>query len=167
LVADTTLDGSVSVSAELRRFPHDQRAESELRTRRSVVMQRWKLIGAVFLAVAAVGVLVYRVLPGREGGVPTYEWQCARCQHRFRHAIRDAASDLPVMACPACGAEAAGRIVRYQCRKCWAKYQRVGVQATLANVVCPECGSRAARDLDNPIPGDSEPVDGGAPFPGD
>jgi hypothetical protein len=38
-------------------------------------------------------------------------------------------------------------------------------QAALANIVCPACAGRAARDLDNPIPGDDEPVEGGLPKP--
>ena len=56
--------------------------------------------------------------------------------------------------------------MHYQCRKCWKKYDLRGSQATLANMICSACQSRAARDLDNPIPGDDEPVEGGIPNPG-
>jgi putative FmdB family regulatory protein len=129
-------------------------------------MQKFKLIAAIAVAVTAVTVLLFRILPGSAGRAPTYDWQCAQCQHRFRHTVRDAASDRPVMNCPKCKAAAAERIMHYQCRKCWRKYDLRGSQATLANMVCPGCGSRAARDLDHPIPGDDEPVEGGQPYPG-
>ena len=56
--------------------------------------------------------------------------------------------------------------MHFQCRKCWKKYDLRGSQATLANIICPACSSRAARDLDHLIPGDDEPVEGGKPYPG-
>ena len=68
--------------------------------------------------------------------------------------------------CPKCKGKTAERIMHYQCRKCWTKYDLRGSKATLANIICPACGSRAARDLDHLIPGDDEPVEGGKPFPG-
>jgi rRNA maturation endonuclease Nob1 len=55
--------------------------------------------------------------------------------------------------------------MRYQCRNCWTKYELRGSKASLQNMICHSCGSRAARDLDHPIPGDDEPIDGGKPNP--
>ncbi len=78
----------------------------------------------------------------------------------------NAPADVPVILCPKCKAESAERIMHYQCRKCWKKFDLRGAQATLANLVCPTCSSRAARDLDHLIPGDDEPVEGGQPYPG-
>jgi DNA-directed RNA polymerase subunit RPC12/RpoP len=63
-----------------------------------------------------------------------------------------------VTQCPKCKAQTAERVMHYQCRKCWHQYNLRGSQATLANIICPACGSRAARDLDHPIPGDDQPV---------
>ena len=80
--------------------------------------------------------------------------------------MRNAAADRAVMECPKCKVTAAERIMHYQCRKCWTKYDLRGSKATLANIICPACGSRAARDLDHLIPGDDEPVEGGQPYPG-
>lgn len=128
-------------------------------------MQKWRLLAAALAATVAAGVLVYRLLPRSADRIPTYEWQCAGCQHRFRQSVPDAAADRPVIACPKCKGVLAERIMHYQCRKCWAKYDLRGSQATLANMVCPACGSRAARNLDQPIPGDDEPVEGGQPRP--
>jgi len=129
-------------------------------------MQKSKLLAVAAVAAAAVIVLVYRLLPGSAGRVPTYDWQCVQCQHHFRQSVRDAAADRPVIDCPKCKATSAERLMHYQCRKCWKKYDLRGSQATLANILCPACGSRAARDLDHPIPGDDEPVEGGQPFRG-
>jgi putative FmdB family regulatory protein len=129
-------------------------------------MPKLKLVVVALGAAAAVILLIYRILPGSADRTPTYDWQCAQCQHQFRHPVRDAAADRPVIECPKCKATAAERLMHYQCRKCWRKYDLRGAQATLANVVCPACGSRAARDLDHPIPGDDEPVEGGQPYPG-
>jgi DNA-directed RNA polymerase subunit RPC12/RpoP len=116
------------------------------------------------LIVAAAGGIFW--IFGRSSDrVPSYDWECAKCHYHFRKAIRDAASDLPVIDCPKCHAPAAERVMHYQCRKCWKKYDLRGNQAVLANIVCPACASRAVRDLDNPIPGDDEPVEGGLPKP--
>src|SRR4030095_16321793 len=127
-------------------------------------MQKWRLVAVATLTAAALSLLAYRLLPGRTGQTPSYEWQCAQCQHRFRQAVRDAAGDRTVVDCPKCKAAAAERIMHFQCRNCWTKYDLRGSHATLGNMVCPACGGRAARDLDNPIPGDDEPVEGGRPF---
>lgn len=129
-------------------------------------MKNLKLLAVAVLAAGAVAVLVYRLLPGSTARTPTYDWQCAKCQYQFRLAVRNAAADRAVMECPKCKATAAERIMHYQCRKCWKKYDLRGSKATLANIICPACGSRAARDLDHLIPGDDEPVEGGQPYPG-
>ena len=128
-------------------------------------MKPLKLLTVVVLA-AAVAFLGHQLWPGAAVRMPTYDWQCAKCQYQFRFPVRDAAADRPVIECPKCKALAAERIMHYQCRKCWAKYDLRGTQAKLANIVCPTCGSRAARDLDHLIPGDDEPVEGGKPYPG-
>ena len=114
----------------------------------------------------AVSWLAYRYLPARFNRAPTYDWQCSQCQYRFRQSVQNAAADLAIIACPKCKAKTAERNMHFQCRKCWHKYDLRGAQATLSNLVCPRCGSRAARDLDHPIPGDDEPVEGGQPYPG-
>lgn len=129
-------------------------------------MKSLKLLAVSVLAVAAVAFLVYQLRPGSAYRAPTYDWQCSKCQYQFRFTVRDAASDRPVIDCLKCKALAAERIMHYQCRKCWHKYDLRGTQAKLANIVCPSCGSRAARDLDHLIPGDNEPVEGGKPYPG-
>ena len=128
-------------------------------------MTALKLLAAALLAVAAVVILGRQFRPNPANRTPTYDWQCAKCQHQFRRPVRDAASDRPIIECPKCKAPAAERIMHFQCRKCWQKYDRRGAQARLENIICPACGSRAARDLDHPIPGDDEPVEGGEPFP--
>jgi len=129
-------------------------------------MQKSKLLAAAVLAAVAVTVLLCQFLPSSADRTPTYDWQCAQCQYQFRRPVRDAAADRPVIECPKCQATAAERLTHYQCRKCWNKYDLRGSQATLANIVCPACGSRAARNLDHLIPGDNEPVEGGKPYPG-
>ena len=129
-------------------------------------MQKWKLIAASLAAVAAISLLAFQFFGRWTDRAPTYDWECAKCQHRFRHSVPNAASDLPVIECPKCKAPSAERLMHYQCRNCWTKYDLRGAKATLANIVCPGCRSRAARDLDHPIPGDDEPVEGGKPFPG-
>jgi putative FmdB family regulatory protein len=128
-------------------------------------MHKWKLPIAFVVAAVAVAILAISILPSLTSRTPTYDWQCAQCQHRFRLAVPDAAADVPVVTCPQCNAQAAERLMHFQCRNCWNKYDLRGSQASLANIVCPECGSRAARDLDHPIPGDDEPVEGGQPYP--
>jgi putative FmdB family regulatory protein len=129
-------------------------------------MERTKFAMAFVLVAAAIGLLVYRLLPGPGGETPVYDWECAKCQTRFREGVVNAAADVPVIDCPKCKTKSAERVMHFQCRQCWKKYDRRGSQATLAQIVCPACGSRAARDLDHPIPGDDEPVEGGQPYPG-
>ena len=73
---------------------------------------------------------------------------------------------MPIIHCPKCKTKAAEREMHFQCRKCWNRYDLRGSQAILSNLICPRCGSRAARNLDHPIPGDDEPVEGGQPYPG-
>jgi len=58
-------------------------------------MQKLKLLAGAVLAVAAVAFLVYQIRPGSANRVPTYDWQCTKCQHLFRLPVRDAASDRP------------------------------------------------------------------------
>jgi putative FmdB family regulatory protein len=127
-------------------------------------MKTLKLLAATVLAVGAAVVLVRQLWPNPADRAPTYDWQCAKCQYHFRLPVRDAAADRPVIECPKCKTATAERVMHFQCRKCWGKYDRRGTQAKLENIVCPACGSRAARDLDHPIPGDDEPVEGGQPY---
>ncbi len=129
-------------------------------------MRTGKTLGAIALAVLALGLVAWRLLPGLSSHAPTYDWECAKCQYHFRRAIQNAAADLPVITCPKCKETAAERVMHFQCRSCWKKYDLRGSQAILAHIVCPGCGSRAARDLDHLIPGDDEPVEGGRPYPG-
>ena len=129
-------------------------------------MQKLKLLAGAVFAIAAVAFLVYQIRPGSANRAPTFDWQCSKCQHQFRLPVRTAAADLPVMECPKCKALAAERIMHFQCRNCWKKYDLRGANTTRGRIVCPACGSGSARDLDNPIPGDDTPVDGGKPFPG-
>ena len=128
-------------------------------------MQRLKVVAGFALAAAAVGLLVYVLLPGSANRAPTFDWQCAKCRHQFRLSVRDAASDRPVIECPKCKALAAERIMHFQCRKCWHKYELSGSNTTRGHIQCPACGSGAARDLDNPMPGDDTPAEGGRPKP--
>jgi len=128
-------------------------------------MKSLKLLAVTVVAVAAVTLFVFQLRRGSAVRAPTYDWQCSKCQYQFRLPVRDAAADRPVIECPKCKALAAERVMHYQCRKCWHKYDLRGTQAKLANIVCPSCGSRAACDLDHPIPGDDEPVEGGKPNP--
>jgi putative FmdB family regulatory protein len=128
-------------------------------------MQKLKLLAGAVLAVAAVAFLVYQIRPGSANRVPTYDWQCTKCQHLFRLPVRDAASDRPVIECPKCKALAAERILHLQCRNCWKKYDLRGANTTRGHVQCPACGSGSARDLQNPMPGDDTPADGGKPYP--
>jgi putative FmdB family regulatory protein len=129
-------------------------------------MKKLNLVAAAVLAAAAVGVLAYELRQGRQDPSRTYDYQCTHCQHRFRRPVKSGAEDRPVIECPKCKQMAAEKIMHYQCRKCWTKYDLRGSQATVANIVCPACGSRAARNLDHPIPGDDEPAEGGKPYPG-
>jgi predicted nucleic acid-binding Zn ribbon protein len=129
-------------------------------------MQKLKLLGGAVLAVAAVALLVYQIGPSSANRVPTFDWQCAKCQYQFRLPVRTAAADLPVMECPKCKALAAERIIHFQCRNCWKKYDLRGANATRGHIICPACGSGSARDLHNPIPGDDTPAEGGKPYPG-
>ena len=129
-------------------------------------MQKLKLLAGAVLAVAAVAFLVYQIRPGSANRVHTYDWQCTKCQHLFRLPVRDAASDRPVIECPKCKALAAERILHLQCRYCWKKYDLRGANTTRGHVQCPACGSGSARDLENPIPGDDTPAEGGKPYPG-
>ena len=123
-----------------------------------------------FLAVAALAVAVcfcvYRLRPVPGNPAPTYDYQCTNCGYTFRYTVHNTAEDRPIIECPKCKAMAAERMMHFQCRKCWTKFNLPGPKATLANLVCPNCGSRAVRDLDNPIPGDDTPVEGGKPYPG-
>ena len=96
---------------------------------------------------------------------PVYEWQCSQCQYLFHHDVADAASDRPVIECPKCKEVSAERIMHFQCRMCWKKFDLSGWQATRIGIVCPDCGNRIVRDLDNPIPGDDRPLEGGQPNP--
>lgn len=128
-------------------------------------MRKWKFLASLLLAAAALAFLGYRILPELKRKAPTYDWECNQCHYRFRHTVASVAADLPQIDCPKCKAATAERIMHYQCRKCWKKYDLRGSKATLANIICPGCGSQAARDLDHPIPGDDEPIDGGLPFP--
>jgi putative FmdB family regulatory protein len=129
-------------------------------------MKKLKLFAAAVPAVAAVAVLVYELRPGLADQSRTYDYQCTHCQYQFRRLVNNGAEDRAVIECPKCKEIAAEKIMHYQCRKCWTKYDLRGAQAFLVNIVCPACGSRAARNLDHPIPGDNEPVEGGKPFPG-
>jgi len=129
-------------------------------------MQKLKLLGGSVLAIAAVAFLVYQIRPSSVNRVPTFDWQCTKCQYQFRLPVRDAAFDLPVIACPKCKALAAERILHLQCRNCWKEYDLRGANTTRGHIICPACGSGSARDLDNLIPGDDTPVEGGKPYPG-
>ena len=129
-------------------------------------MQRLKLVAGLALAGAALALLTYRILPGSANRTPTFDWQCTKCQYQFRLPVRDAASDRPVIECPKCKTLAAERILHLQCRNCWHKYDLRGSNTTRGHITCPACGSRSARDLDNPMPGDDTPAEGGKPYPG-
>ena len=129
-------------------------------------MPRLKLLAGTVLAVAAVVFLVYQIRPGTASRAPTFDWQCTKCQYQFRWPVRDAASDRPVIECPKCKALAAERILHLQCRYCWKKYDLRGANTTRDHIRCPACGSSSARDLDNPMPGDDTPTEGGKPYPG-
>jgi putative FmdB family regulatory protein len=121
-------------------------------------MQKWKLLAAFVVAGISVSLLAFRLFSGWDGGAPSYDWECAQCHYRFRRAVKSASADVAVTQCPKCKAQTAERVMHYQCRKCWHKYDLRGSKATLANIICPACGSRAARDLDHPIPGDDQPA---------
>lgn len=129
-------------------------------------MKKLNLVAAAVLAAAGVGVLAYELRQGPQDQSRTYDYQCTHCQYQFRRPVKSGAEDLPVIECPKCKQMAAEKIMHYQCRKCWTKYDLRASQATVANIVCPACGSRAARNLDHPIPGDDEPAEGGKPYPG-
>src|SRR2546422_889756 len=104
-------------------------------------MRNWKLLAAWVVAAAAISLLVYRLLPGPRGHAPAYTWECGQCQYHFRHTVANAAADVPVIQCPKCKANSAERIMHYQCRKYWKKYDLRGSKAALANIICPTCGS--------------------------
>src|ERR1700722_5330743 len=129
-------------------------------------MKKLKLIVAAVLAATAVAVLAFEFRQGPQDQSRSYDYQCTHCQYQFRRLVKNGMDDPAVMECPKCKEMAAEKIMHYQCRKCWTKYDLRGAQAKLANIVCPACGSRAARNLDHPTPGDNEPVEGGKPFPG-
>ncbi len=129
-------------------------------------MKALKLIAGLVLALAAVAWLVYQVWPRSTNREPSFDWQCTQCQYKFRAPVRTAAADRPVIDCPKCRTTTAERIMHFQCRKCWTKYDLRGTNTTRGHIACPACASPAARDLDNPIPGDDTPVDGGKPYPG-
>jgi putative FmdB family regulatory protein len=126
-----------------------------------------RLCIVVVLAVAVIIIGAYWFLYGGSEKPPVYEWQCSQCQHLFYHDVIDAASDRPVIECPKCKTVSAERIMHFQCRMCWKKFDLPGRQATRwsTSIACPDCGSRMVRDLDNPVPGDDRPVEGGQPNP--
>ena len=129
-------------------------------------MKSLKLLAVAVFAAGAVALLVYQLGLGSAYRAPTYDWQCSKCQYQFRLPVRNAAADLPIIACPKCRATAAERIMHFQCRKCWHKYDLRGSNATRGHIACPDCSSGSARDLDHLIPGDDDPVEGGKPYPG-
>jgi putative FmdB family regulatory protein len=129
-------------------------------------VKKLKLLAGAVLAIGAVALVIHQFRPSSAGRTPAFEWQCSKCQHQFRSPVSTAAEDKPVIECPKCKAPAAERITHFQCRKCWHKYDLRGTNTTRNNIICPACGGRSARDLDNPIPGDDTPVDGGKPYPG-
>jgi putative FmdB family regulatory protein len=129
--------------------------------------KKLKLAGAAILAAVATAGLVYELRQGPQDQSRTYDYRCNNCQYQFRRQIKNGIDDAPLIECPKCKQVKAEKIMRYQCRKCWTKYDLRATEASLANVVCPACGSRAARNLDHLIPGDNEPVEGGKPYPGD
>ncbi len=129
-------------------------------------MQKLKLLAGAVLAIAAVAFLVYQIRPGSANRAPTFDWQCSKCQYQFRLPVRNAAADRPIIECPKCKALAAERILHLQCRNCWTKYDLRGANTTRGHIRCPACGGGSARDLDNPMPGDDTPVEGGKPYPG-
>jgi DNA-directed RNA polymerase subunit RPC12/RpoP len=129
--------------------------------------KKLKLAAAAILAAAGVAALVYELRQGPQDQSRTYDYQCTNCQYRFRRHVKSGIEDMAVIECPKCKQIAAEKIMHYQCRKCWTKYDLRASHASLANVVCPACGSRAARNLDHLIPGDNEPAEGGKPYPGD
>ena len=117
------------------------------------------------LAVAVVIIGAYWFLYGRSEKPPVYEWQCSECQYLFEKPIVTAAEDKPVIECPKCKTVSAARIMHFQCRMCWEKFDLLGWEVTRWSLACPDCGGRAVRDLDNPVPGDDLPVEGGQPNP--
>ena len=129
-------------------------------------MQKLKLLAGAVLAVAALALLVHQLRPSPANRTPSFEWQCSKCQYEFRLPVRTAAEDKPVIQCPKCKALAAERIMHFQCRNCWHKYDLRGSNTGRGSIKCPGCGGGSARDLDNPVPGDDTPVDGGKPYPG-
>lgn len=129
-------------------------------------MQKLKMLAGAVLVIGAIALLVHQLRPSAANRDSTFAWQCAKCQYQFRSPVRTAVEDKPVIQCPKCKALAAERIMHFQCRNCWHKYDLRGTNTTRNNIVCPACGRRSARDLENPIPGDDTPVDGGKPYPG-
>jgi len=122
----------------------------------------WALIAVI---VGSTAFLIYWFAGGVVDKAPTYDWVCTECGYSFRQAIRDASEDRPVIECPECGTLTAERMMHLQCRKCWEKFDLSSSQAAELGFVCQNCGSNAIRDLDNPIPGDDGPVEGGKPSP--
>ena len=130
-------------------------------------MKNLKLLAAAALAAGAVAAMVYYLVtlgPTVKG--LNCDYQCTKCGNKFSVIVYDAASVKNLIKCPKCGELAAERVIHFQCRKCWRKFDMPASKATIANIICPYCDSRAVRDLDNPIPGDNEPVEGGKPYPG-
>jgi putative FmdB family regulatory protein len=131
-------------------------------------ISRRTLLTCVSIAIiAAATIYIIFWFTGTVGSsAPTYDWQCGKCEYRFRHTVRNAAADVPIIECPECGETTAERIVHFQCRKCWEKFDMRGsVTTNLANLVCPHCGNTALRNLDHPIPGDDQPVRDAIPPP--
>jgi putative FmdB family regulatory protein len=121
--------------------------------------------GIVLVVVAVIAIATYWLFFGHRKKTPVYEWQCSKCQHLFKRPVANAAADRPVIECPECGAFSAERIMHFQCRMCWEKFDLPGWKATRFYLACPACGSTIVRDLDNPIPGDDKPAQGGKPNP--
>lgn len=107
----------------------------------------------------------YWLLFGHRDKPPVYEWLCSECQYKFEQPVVNAAADRPVIQCPKCNKLTAQRIMHFQCRMCWEKFDLPGWQATRFSLACPACGSTIVRDLDNPVPGDDKPAQGGKPNP--
>jgi putative FmdB family regulatory protein len=116
-------------------------------------MKKMKLVAAAVLAAVAVAIFVYELRPASGNPSRTYDYQCTHCQYQFRSLVKSGAEDLPFIECPKCKQIAAEKIMHYQCRKCWTKYDLRGSKATVANIVCPACGSRAHAILTIPYLG--------------
>ncbi|MHC4364205.1 MAG: FmdB family zinc ribbon protein [Planctomycetota bacterium] len=120
----------------------------------------------VTVIVAASIYIIYWFTGTSKGRAPVYDYRCAKCEHSFTRRIRDVGDDVPIVECPKCAELTAERVTHFQCRKCWEKFDMRGSETTqLANLVCPHCGNTALRNLDHPIPGDDQPVEGALPRP--